>query len=536
MKDAAIALCRVSTPEQRENNSLNRQEESVYNAAKELDVTIQKTWSGNVSSKAGTNLKRKDLNEMYGYCKAHRNIKYLIVDEPDRFMRSIEEGLHWEVKFQEIGVKVYYASDDALNKGDLVSKLLKFSKYFSAEGSNLERQTKSINGHVKAIKEGRYTFPPKPGYIKSDLPGIHQSHPITFKILQKAFKDVASSVYTPSEALKELNDGEFRENYATWRMDKFRHYAIDPYYAGIVEKDAQVKARNENGAHVAMITFEEHERLKEIFASRLKKRGTKKQYNPEFPLNKLLLCEDCLCKFTGSMKNNGRKRKTTTYYAKYNCRGCGKSYHRTEVHQAIDEFLQNVTYSGAQQKELIEAMASVWQRKRSDKLLAIKNTEKEIERLRQTKSKLVIELASANTDIKPDLEEEIGRIKDKIDELQQALGNADALFDDLIDFLKFGLEYTNKLVEDWWQLDHETRVQCQELLFPGGITFNSRHKVGTTLISPIYTLARNKKDLRFSRKSLMVELVGTAPTSAGLPWFIVYRCRSFSKSRDPADK
>ena len=84
---------------------------------------------------------------------------------------------------------------------------------------------------------------------------------------------------------------------------------------------------------------------------------------------------------------------------------------------------------------------------------------------------------------------------------------------DLVEFIKFSLEYTNRLKDDWWDLGQEDRLKCQQLLFPDGIRFQSNKKVGTGQISPLYRLASNKKDLRESRKSLMVELEGIAPSS-----------------------
>ncbi len=85
----AIANCRVSSDEQLLNNSLNRQQISVKSAADKLGVEIVKTWSGSVSSKAGTNIKRKDLLEMLDFCKQNKKVKYAIFDEYDRYMRSV---------------------------------------------------------------------------------------------------------------------------------------------------------------------------------------------------------------------------------------------------------------------------------------------------------------------------------------------------------------------------------------------------------------------------------------------------------------
>ena len=98
-KEKAVALCRVSTDEQLKNNSLNRQNEAVRIIAECHNLEIIRTWSGSVSSKSGRNLSRKDLNEMMDFCKKNKQVKYIVVDEPDRFMRSMDEGAWFFVEF-----------------------------------------------------------------------------------------------------------------------------------------------------------------------------------------------------------------------------------------------------------------------------------------------------------------------------------------------------------------------------------------------------------------------------------------------------
>ena len=278
MKYSAIAICRVSTSEQKLSNSLNRQEQNVIKAARLLEVDIIKTISGDVSSKVGKNYDRPDLKEAFSLCKNSKSIKYLIVDEVDRFMRSVSEMFYWITKFkEEAGVTVYFASNPELNTDDARARLLLSLDGFKAEGSNEERQRKSINGHVQALNEGRYTFPPKPGYMKGNIPGVHIPHPITFEPLQTAFKEVISGLYTPIEALKRLNKSDFTKIHSTWNMDKFRRFATDLYYAGILSMNKQVKAIDIIGQHQAMISKEEHQQLVKLFTGTLIPRGPKKQ-------------------------------------------------------------------------------------------------------------------------------------------------------------------------------------------------------------------------------------------------------------------
>ncbi len=525
MKPLGIAICRVSTPEQRLSNSLNRQEESVIKAASELDVEIVKWWSGDVSSKVGRNVNRKDLTEAFGFCKNNRGVKFLFVDEVDRFMRSTAEMFYWIVKFKELGVRVYFSSNPELNGDDAKARLFLSLDGFKSEGSNEERQHKSIVGHEKAIREGRYTFPPKPGYAKGTEPGVHVPHPVTFKPLQKAFREVLSGLYTPTEACKRLRGSEFGKVYRRWDMDKFRHFAVDPYYAGILEVDRQVKATNPNGKHQHMLSVDEHDQLVRLFRGTQKFRGAKKQYNPEFPMNKIMACEDCgsEIKFTGAKGHSGFYRKTKTgykqrakvnYYWKYRCRGCGRAYHRVDVHSQVTKRLKEIRYNGNQENDFVAALETVWRQRQKDKLGEAESLQKRLSELQATKSRLVVEMVSLDSRYRSDIEHEIDSIKTEIESLEKALVDLEAFTkEDLPSFVKFGLTYSDKLADDWWELDHDERVRCQQLLFPGGITFNSAKKVGTPKISPIYSLKPNKKDLRNDRKSLLVELEGITPSS-----------------------
>lgn len=299
MKYQAITNCRVSSDEQLKNNSLNRQQRAVLNAAKRLDVEIPKDgqWSGSVSSKRGKNYDRKDLKEMLEYCKKHKRVKYVIVDEPDRFMRSVDEAFAWETRFRhEVNVRVYYASDETLNTDDSYARMMRFMKYFAAETSNEERQRKSIEGDKTAILEGRYTFHPKLGYMKGDRPGVHVIAPEIGEIMKTILTKLANDLLTVTESLEEYNRSSYVRNgkHCPYRMDKWRKIVTDPYYAGIVEMDKQVKARNEHGLHEPMITKEQHLHIVDLVSRKRKvQNGPRKGGNPEFILNTITLCEQC---------------------------------------------------------------------------------------------------------------------------------------------------------------------------------------------------------------------------------------------------
>jgi DNA invertase Pin-like site-specific DNA recombinase len=176
-KSYAIANCRVSRSEQLLSGSLGRQNIAVEKKAQELGVDIIRIWAGSVSSKKWANIDRKDLEEMIQVCKKNPKIKYAIFDEVDRFMRSMLEVGHFIVEFKKVGVDVVFASQPTLGIDTATNTLLLMLEAYKAEGSNEERQRKSISGQTAALKEGRYPFVPKPGYMRGTVRGVPIIHP-----------------------------------------------------------------------------------------------------------------------------------------------------------------------------------------------------------------------------------------------------------------------------------------------------------------------------------------------------------------------
>lgn len=344
----AIALCRVSSDEQLKNDSLSRQNRAVIATSKKLNVIIPEgyIWSGSVSSKRGTNVNRKDLKQMLELCKRDKSIKYLIVDEPDRFMRSIDEAFYFEVEFKQLGVQVYY-TDDELNGDDTYHKLTRFMKYFQAEGSNNERITKSIVGQENALRAGRYPYQPLRGYKRGLVKGVPEKDGLKADILQKVLKDLAAGRVNLTESLKEYNElgPTAYHDYKQVKIDKWKKLIVNPFYAGIVGMNKQVKFRNEHGLHEPLITKEEHERIVEIVEGRNRNKvhnGPRKNGNPEFPLGKLIRHVNCTKKhtpyniFVGLNQSSGKK-KNNRIYKKYRCRGCYLSLPKEVMEKQIAE-------------------------------------------------------------------------------------------------------------------------------------------------------------------------------------------------------
>lgn len=509
----AIANCRVSSDEQLQNGSLGRQRLSVERAAIELQAELIKVWSGSESSKKGVNVNRTDLDEMLEMCKKEKRIKFVIIDELDRFMRSMLEIGYFLVLFNKLGVKVVFASQPSLKTDTAADTLMLMLEAFKAEGSNEERQRKSINGQTTALQEGRYTYHPKPGYMRGTLRGIHLIHPKRGPALAEVLKRLAAGLVSPTNALIELNNSPFTENNALYKMDKFRKIVTDPYYAGVVAMDKQVKGYNENGLHKPLITLKEHHRLVEIMDSKPKyQTGPKRTGNPLFPLSNFIEDEDCL-----ERKNKGRlvglgltNGKSSKVYEKYRCRSCSYAWKSDDIHDKITDFFQRYEMSDDAQKKILKALDIIWQKDSEKKTQNIAATKKSIVELKMIIRQQVESVADpTNSEIKKDLMDIIEEKKAKVAELETELERLENEEDeDKREFMKFALSFIQETGQHFLQpyVSRENRLRCKQMLFPGGIRIKDKEKVYTPELSIFYRGQATKKDAEASDNSHLVRV------------------------------
>ncbi|NLA42884.1 recombinase family protein [Candidatus Saccharibacteria bacterium] len=509
----AIASCRVSSDEQLKNRSLERQRDAVTGAALKLGVTIPKDawWSGSVSSKRGKNIKRKDIAEMIEYCKKNKAVKYLIVDEPDRFMRSTKEAMYFEQVFELIGVKIWYASDDDLNSDNMSGKLMKFMKYFVAEGSNEERQSKSIDGLTKSLRLGYWPFQPKAGYKPGVIKGIPEIDSTRGYILRDCLLDIIEYRKTPSEALAALNATKFVKNGVKYKMDKFRKICTDPFYAGVVEMNKQVTIRNENGQHEPLISMAQHLKLVEIFDTKKKTQsGPRKNGNPDYPLSNIVHCESCkderYGRYVGFKVNNG-KNKSKVYH-KYRCRSCGAYFSRDDLNQKIIDTLRSSRMTEEGKNELLKALQKVWGDRRRNAAQEKLNMAADIRKLEDIiDSRVEAAIDPTNSSIKDAILRKINDEREMLESLREKLARFDQNHDaDRERFLSFALERAENMEQHFLSLPKDRLLQCKQMLFPSGFWVDTNQEVYTPEISIIYRLASNKKDLPGPEKSSMVRV------------------------------
>lgn len=509
MKATAIALCRVSTAKQRlEGNSLEAQEQRVYDAAVYVGADIEKFWSLNISSRKGKNFKRHDLHEMLAYAKQYKRVQYIIVDEVDRFMRSVDEFYYWKVRFrEEAGARLVYAAKPGLTfKDDIYALFEEMIDVFKAETSNVERIVKTTEKMKARIAAGYYPGTPKQGYKRTTTPGLHEPREPQWSMLRIAFHEVVSQKYTLHEALKRLRAQGYRAGHTDLDMERFKRILLDPYYAGAIRMGNW--PINLKGLHTPMITLAQHERLQEIVVG--KKKIAHKRFNPKYRLANLLGCTECLAderarypRLVGYDHHNGKPGNKRKMYEKYRCRSCNKEHARSHVHSAISSMLERLKLTSKKRAEFIAALRSVWAQEHQDNARFIQTLQQRLNELTASKNSLVMAIVTGKV-TEADGNSALESIKSEIGKVNDEMADAQDIEQDFVEFVEFTMNFIDEMQRDWWELDQKHLGWCKQLLFPAGFSLSRNGKVYTPKISEFYRVATIKKDSEKSDFSNMV--------------------------------
>lgn len=499
----AIAICRVSTDKQSKvGHSLQNQEQSAYEAAEQEGWVIEKLWSSAVSSKHGRNLQRSDIREVLAYCSRNKHIKHCILNEPTRLMRSLAEAYWFITELRKRGVEIFFVAYPELNTNDVMAQMNLMIKLFGGENDNATRMVNVRNGMHHRVKAGFFPHQPKAGYMRSLTPGLHIPDPQRFPLLKEAFKTVASGQRTAKQALTALNASGYRTP-AGRKLDgtHFKIMLEDPFYMG------KVRVKNlpvSDGVHQKMISASEHERII-IRISGKKPRIYQKQFNPTYPLAKLLSCGECgtIRKVTGSTSTNKQKRA----YQRYICRECRKTFARDMIHDNYSELLKRVYVKPELAEKFMTAITKVWRMNNEARVRQVNALSADIAKIAQPMSDTAAAYASTTSDVmRKELERQLEQLDAQKLQLQDRLASMKSIDAGVDKFARFVAEFMSDLPTNWFELDPETRETCQKLVFPGDILIHQNGKVSTTKLSPIYRLLDTKKGTEVPSISYMVTL------------------------------
>ena len=518
-KVKAIALCRVSTVKQSvEGSSLEAQEQRVYDAAIYLNAEIVQFWGIKRSSRKGKNYQRKDLLEMLAVAKADKKIKYIIVDEPDRFMREFDVYYYWKVVFREqAGAKLVYAKKPHLADEDNIMTLMEeMMDVFRAEASNLERITKTTSNMQAKVKQGYFPGRTKPGYKMTSTPGLFEPLEPDWSILRESFVSVLSGA-TVKEVVRSINDKGYRTRSGKL-MDSYNFKKIlrDPYYAGIIAMSSWEV--NSNGLHKPMVTVEQHEQLKALADGIVYK--PREKFRSDFCLSNLMDCKECIGgdtlkapRIVGYDHTNGKKGNSRKHYKRYRCRNCGSSILQEQLHSTLSSDLLGLEIEPVRKEEFMAALRQVWEQDASVTISRSKALEKRLNELK-TEKNIAIRNSLNNKFNEDDIKAVLDVIDSDINQIEHDLQSLNDIEEDFIEFVDYSIDFIEDLRTRFWELDAEHLRWCKQLLFPDGFSLSRDKKVYTPKISDFYRLAATKEDPEGSSESNMVGDAGFEPATS----------------------
>ena len=324
---------------------------------------------------------------------------------------------------------------------------------------------------------------------------------------------IATKVVTPTQGLIELNKSDYAKSRAPLKMDKFRDIAVDPFYAGMVVIDKQVKVRNENGLHEPLITKAQHLELVRIMDDKKKTQsGPRKNGNPKYPLSNLVSCSLCTDKTNGRYVgyDHGNGKNKALVYEKYRCRACKRYLTRQQLHSKIKYFIKQTSLNPKTVNALMMELKYVWKQNEGQAEQEAVRISHKIAILQEAIRNHVEAVTDpSRASIHAEILDSISAKKKEVAELESRLeaitGNAEA---DKEQFLKFALEFADNMSSNFFGLSKENRLKCKQLIFPDGFYLDSKNKVYTPRISPLYSLAVKKKDTEVSKNSRMVRVTG----------------------------
>lgn len=338
----AIIYIRVSTDEQVDNFSLETQQKICLQEAERRKLEVIKVFREEGKS-AKTIIGRPVLIELLEFCRKNkRSLDAVIVYRLDRVSRQLQDYLAIRKRLSEYNVAIISASEPTGNSPTerfIESMLASF-----AQMDNDVRSERTRNGLKARFLAGLTSGTPPLGYIYES--GYTVKDPETWDKLKSAWELMATGTKTLQEMADLLNKWGVRQKYYSKeriiRAQALSRMFRNKYYIGILTSTRYPE--EVRGQHLPMVTDALFYRVQAVIDGRNTSIkvpvARRNKDNKEFPLRRLLICDDC-----GNPTTGGWSKGKYARYAYYRCQnGCKRpSISADKVQKDFILFLSNIT-------------------------------------------------------------------------------------------------------------------------------------------------------------------------------------------------
>lgn len=328
--------------EDRQAQSIEDQKKLNLELAGRLGISVNQEYILDESFSAKDPELRSEFKRLLHLIKTHK-ISGIIAWHPDRLSRNeidaaqicylIRKGILKELIF------VNYTFDNSPEGMMMLQMALSQSQYYS---SKLSKDV--LRGLNSKIEKGQWPHRAPEGY-RNDM----ENHTIItdterLPLIKKAFQLLLTGAYTVQEVLTIMNeDWAYKtrpsKKIGGKKLTRSAAYRLfsNIFYTGRMERKGVIV----KGAHEAILSLNEYERVQEIIGKGKYKKRT-------FAFNGLMRCKHCGRAVVGTqVKNNRHGNNDRVYYACGNTKcptGKRKSIKEHEMEQQVDQILKTITW------------------------------------------------------------------------------------------------------------------------------------------------------------------------------------------------
>lgn len=542
-REKAVAYIRVSTKMQVDGASLDVQEKACLNFAKHtLDADVVHIYREEGESAKTAN--RTELIKLLNDVQSRKGeISYAIFYDMSRASRETDSYFSIvKAVLRKNGVKLRYATQSGIDE----SPMGQFMETIAIGMAQFENDIKKVRVHDSMAERAQqgywYTQAPigfiikvamgdgrladsegrknRVKYPKILVPDESIKPGETMSISEKLTKVLnrfAEGDLTESEAHKmALTLKVNGKNGQPITFSRFDDLLRSPVYAGYIEsekllgKGIIVKAQFDGLVSKAVF-----DRIQTIL-NRGKRDLTTKD-KELYPLDGIILCEQCGKPIHGDAPTDGSGKNIPRYY----CRGgkkCGHGYKSTkadEIHTTFNELLQDICPTAGTMRLFKEIL----KRTATNKL---SNVNAELEKNRLAKTRLDKEKTetirafvngSISADEKDSLTLKIDEERMQLREHRLSLEEQQTLNETTIEYV---CNFMNKPAKLWKDADLKSKQALQKMMFPNGLHIDLKtKKCRTEDLSPLFSIIANKKAPEGSNSDTMVTSAGIEPALPG---------------------
>ena len=511
MKKSVVYL-RVSTNKQVEGASLDTQQKLCQEWSYRNDVLVEQIFHDDgVSAKT---LDRPDMKRMLDYLEKNKgHIDYLVTYQTDRLTRNATDFFALRTRLSQLGIE--YKNINSSKEESANEELIQNIEAVLAQHDNKVKSERVKDNMKLHAKEG-YRMSKAPHGLKNVRDVLNRSTLAPVEGVAEKIAEVLKAYSTGTHTIASLVElcHQIELKTATGKpmtIQALSKILRQPVYAGLEQSrhtDNQLIPSKFEG----IVTPAVFRRNQELLRKNKNTAARYKKNNPEFPLRRFLLCDECKQPITGSSPRSG----SGTPSPRYSCPRCRTSTIKSdELHEQFLHLLASLSPDPGMEKFLKEMIVRVW--RDETKTLASKERKlhKTLQDLTAKKNKTVEMLISG--DITSDEKKVmVTKIDNEISLIQDELYGVASMSELKTDSIDYALQFMSNAPRIWINASIEHQIVYQQLIFPEGLIYNlSTNKFGTPKLSVIYRLATIKKDPSMSNESLMVIPRGVEPRFSG---------------------